>query len=344
MKSLRANSLCLLILLALSNASQVFAQPFRSNQDQIGQFVVEVFEDSRGRLWFGTMALGVACYDGKQLNYFTVKDGLAGNTVASVAEDHVGKIWFGTHTGATSFDGENFTSFKNDQGLSGAGCQILVTSQGHIWAATNDGAFRFDGESFAKFELPRPPKIGESYKWERGKVWAILEDRSGNIWFGRDGFGVCRYDGNAFMHLTKADGLCSNNISEIVQDKQGNMWFGCLSSDFPEPVQEGGLSRWNGSSMQGFRDKPGLFQNDIYSIACDRSGNVWIGANGHGVYRYDGHEFVLFAKTNRKDLTENFGVQSILQAADGRLWFGFSGGLFRLEEKELVNITKDGPW
>jgi hypothetical protein len=32
---------------------------------QIAKYVVEIFEDSKGHLWFGTMAKGVARYDGK---------------------------------------------------------------------------------------------------------------------------------------------------------------------------------------------------------------------------------------------------------------------------------------
>ena len=32
---------------------------------QIAEYVIEAFEDSKGHLWFGTMAKGVACYDGK---------------------------------------------------------------------------------------------------------------------------------------------------------------------------------------------------------------------------------------------------------------------------------------
>ena len=48
---------------------------------QIAAFVVEIFEDSKGNLWFGTMSKGVARYDGRSLVYFSIKDGLAGNTV-----------------------------------------------------------------------------------------------------------------------------------------------------------------------------------------------------------------------------------------------------------------------
>ena len=38
--------------------------------EQIGQYVVETFEDSKGNLWFGTLEKGVAKYDRKQVDLF----------------------------------------------------------------------------------------------------------------------------------------------------------------------------------------------------------------------------------------------------------------------------------
>src|SRR5688572_922077 len=54
---------------------------------QIAQYVVEIFEDSKGNLWFGTIEKGCAKYDAKKLTYYTTEDGLIGNTVTSFAED-----------------------------------------------------------------------------------------------------------------------------------------------------------------------------------------------------------------------------------------------------------------
>ena len=40
---------------------------------------------------------------------------------------------------------------------------------------------------------------------------SILEDSHGNLWFGTDGGGVSKYDGETFTHFTEKEGL-SNNI------------------------------------------------------------------------------------------------------------------------------------
>ncbi len=308
--------------------------------DQLSEYVVEVFEDSKGNLWFGTISDGAAKYDGNALTYISTKDGLCDNTIVSVAEDSKGNMWFGTHDGASKYDGKTFTSYKKAEGLTGVGCKLLIDSRGKIWAGTNDGAFLFNGIGFAKFSLPNPVISDSSYKWVVGKIWDIKEDTKGNIWFARDGLGACKYDGNSFTHYTKNDGLCSNNVSRITEDKAGNIWLATLTSDLPKPSKMGGLNRFDGKKFKSYPEIEGLTKNDIYSIYSDKKGNVWIGATGLGVYRYDGTSFKLFKGTDRMDLTWSVGIQSICEDKNGTIWFGFSGGLFKFDGNGIVNIDK----
>jgi ligand-binding sensor domain-containing protein len=309
---------------------------------QISEYVVDVFEDSKGNLWFGTMSDGAARFDGKTLTYFSTKDGLCDATVASIVEDHQGNIWFGTHNGASKYDGKTFTNFGRTEGLHGMGCKLLVDKTGKIWAGTNHGAFLYNGISFTTFNIPKPIVQDSSRKWEAGKVWGLLEDKKGNIWFARDAYGACRYDGSTFTHFTKKDGLCSNNVCEIVEDKQGNIWFGCLSTDLPKEIKEGGVTRYDGKTFTKFPEKEGIFKNDIYSMYADKKGDIWMGATGLGVYRYDGKSFQFYKGTDRMDLTWHVGIQSIFEDSKGMLWFGFSGGLFRFNGTGITNVTKGG--
>lgn len=317
---------------------------------QIDEYVVEIFEDTKGNLWFGTMSKGVARYDGKSLTYFSTKDGLCGNTVASVAEDKEGNIWLGTHSGLSNFDGSTFTNFTTKDGL----CHdrvsnILVDKTGNIWVGTWGGVCRYNGIAFSNFPIPIPDVELLPYQTTMDWVTEIIEDKQGNIWFGRDGYGACKYDGKSFTHFTKKEGLPSNNVQVIREDKQGNIWFGSrvAENDHPDPDKragDGGLSRYDGQKIIQFPGVEGLSKNETYAICVDKTGNVWIGANRVGVYRYDGESFKIYRGTDRMDLTYGFGVQSILEDKNGTLWFGFSGGLFRLNGTSIVNVAEDGPW
>ncbi|MBL7945169.1 MAG: hypothetical protein JNN32_03830 [Flavobacteriales bacterium] len=322
----------------------------------LSAYIVSAFEDSKGSLWFGTVGDGVIRYTpkpsvvpGERLTYFTTADGLADMVSCSIVEDRQGHLWIGSHDGATRYDGTTFTPYKTEQGLHGPGCVLLVDRNGTLWAGTNDGAFRFDGTRFQPFDIPVPTIKDPSHKWVKGKVWEIIEDSKGRLWFGRDGYGATMYDGTSFTHFTKEDGLCSNNVASITEDVEGNLWFGCITSDFP-PIKEGGVARYDGKTFMRFTDVKGLTAHDVYTVHATRIGHVWIAAVGVGAYRYtppsllrtDRQPFELFAETDRPDLIQNFGVQSILEDRKGTLWFGFSGGLFGFNGKRFEHISRDG--
>jgi len=78
--------------------------------------------------------------------------------------------------------------------------------------------------------------------------------------------------------------------------------------------------------------------NDIYAVHADAAGYVWIGANGLGLYQFNGATFTLYEGTDRMDLTAGMGLQSIWKDQKGTVWIGFSGGLFWLVEGKVVNV------
>lgn len=319
-------------------------QTIAPGSEQVGEYILDIFEDSKGNLWFGTIQYGAGCVVEGKLTYLTQEDGLIDNTIVSIAEDQQGNLWFGTHAGVSKYDGKSFTNFGRAEGLTGMGCKVLIDRHDRLWVGSNHGAFRFDGTTFSPFPLPNPGIENPSYKWETGKVWSLMEDSKGNIWFARDGFGACKYDGNSFSHFTRKDGLCSNNVSVVLEDRPGNIWFGSLSSDQPTFINEGGLSRFDGKEFMQFSEKEGLSKNDIYTVVRDNSGNVWVAAIGHGAYRFQGENSEFFNHVDGPEMSSMFGIQSFLEDSKGILWFGFSGGLYRFEGSSFVNVTRKGPW
>lgn len=350
--------LMLLLILACSGQAVPPAEeevdpvvkPVSANSPQIANYVVNIFEDSKGVLWFGTMARGVARYDGQSLSYLTTQDGLSANAVVSMVEDAAGNIWFGTQAGLSKYDGQSVTRYTVENDLDhNRISRLLIDSKGNFWVGTWGGVYQFDGSSFSKFDLPKPEVSLLWYQQTMNWVTEIKEDSKGNIWFARDGYGACRYDGKTFTHFTKKEGLPSNNVTGIEEDSQGDIWFISRVVERDAPVTdshagEGGLSKLEGDSVVQFPAVKGLTKNDSYALYRDRGGDLWIGANRLGVYRYDGESFHLYEGTDRMDLTAGMGVQSILEDKNGRMWFGLSGGLFRLADELITNVSQQGPW
>ncbi|MFQ6043027.1 MAG: two-component regulator propeller domain-containing protein [Candidatus Poribacteria bacterium] len=61
-----------------------------------------------------------------------------------------------------------------------------------------------------------------------GNVYAIQQDREGNLWFATSHCGVTRYDGNSFINFTAKDGLANDLVRALLEDSNVNPWFGAL--------------------------------------------------------------------------------------------------------------------
>lgn len=322
---------------AAPDTASAIARP-ADDTAQLAEYVVEAFEDSKGVLWFGTIDKGVARYDGRTLTYLTEKDGLCGNTVISIAEDWEGKLWFGTHSGACNYDGKDFTRLADVES------RVFADRNGTMWVSSNTGVARYDFGDRSPFYVPIDRGAITSYSVMRGRAWVALEDSKGDLWFATDGAGAFKFDGTSFTQFTKRDGLCSNTVWSIVEDNGGKLWFACIQAGQPVQTKDGGLCMYDGKTFIKFPEVEGLSGNDIYTIHKERSGNLWIGATHLGAYRNDGNTFTLFNKSDRPDLTTNFGLQAMMEDRNGTLWCGFSGGLFRFTGSSFVNVTQGGPW
>jgi ligand-binding sensor domain-containing protein len=310
---------------------------------QIAEYVTGTFEDSKGNLWFGTLQKGIARYDGSELKYFTSADGLPSDRVTGIIEDSHGMFWLKTGEGMSMYDGERFSTFRvGDNNNSNVIANLLIDSKNVFWVGTWNGVYTFDGADFHPFSIPYPEvdtKINDDTKfWITG----IQEDAEGNIWFERDGYGVCKYDGESFTHLLKKDGLPSNNVTEIEFDNDGSMWIGTrvAEKDNNDPnnrTGKGGVNRMVGTEILSFPDIKGFNDADVYDIHKDGSGNIWISTTHNGVYRYDGSAF--------KNYKIPISIMCMSHDKKGNLWLGGAGGLYSISpDGDIVNVTQNGPW
>lgn len=316
----------------------------QKNVLQIGQYVTGIFEDSKGNLWFGTIEKGIAMYDGNQLKYYTKKDGLPSNRVTSVTEDLDGILWFNTGEGIAKYDDGKFTTYriKKDDWYSNSISQFFIDSKGEIWVGTWGGVYRFDGEKFTPFPIPYPRVETAINEDTKNWITEIKEDLDGNMWFARDGYGACKYDGKSFTHILKKDGLHSNNVTEIEFDSKGNIWFATrvAEKDNPDPekrIGKGGVNRMTNGKIISFPDVKGFNNGDVFEIHTDNSNNVWISTTENGVYRFDGESF--------KNYNIPISIMNILDDKKGNLWLAGAGGLYRINQNdEVINVTTKGPW
>jgi len=318
------------------NAPVIAPKFFNINQNdyiQISAYIRKIYQDKKGNLWLGTNGDGVARFDGNSLEYFSKKEGFNGEAVRGIVEDQDGAVWFGTDLGVTKFDGESFINYGNAEGLEDCGVwNIMIDKSGEVWVGTISSVFNFDGKRFTKFALPETTVGANESRFSTYLAWKIFEDSKGVFWFGMDGAGLYRFDGKNIKIYTTKDGLCGNNVNDILEAKDGSLWFA---------TRDGGISQYDGKTFINYNESNGLTSNFVYTMMQDKTGDIWFSTLGRGVDRYDGKSFTNYQE--KQGVTRNH-IQSIFEDNMGRLWFGFSGGLFRFEGNKFVNITKSGPW
>ncbi|MBK9386948.1 MAG: hypothetical protein IPN34_19205 [Planctomycetes bacterium] len=158
-------------------------------------------------------------------------------------------------------------------------------------------------------------------------IWAIHEDRSGTHWFASAGSGVYRFDGASLSRLTRASGLCSDDIRSIQEDGAGHLYFG--SHD--------GVSKFDGRSLVTLEasadDAPGvgwkLTPDDLWFSAGQDTGAV-LRYDGEKLHRLKipptplGEEFL--AKYPRAEYPNMkyspYDVYTTYRDRQGNLWFG----------------------
>jgi ligand-binding sensor domain-containing protein len=311
---------------------------------QIGTYVVSAFEDSKGNLWFGTLEEGIARYDGNQLKYITKKDGLPSNRVTGVIEDSNGIYWFGTGEGLSKFDGQVYTNFivKKDDWGSNVINQLFIDSKGQFWIGTWGGVYKFDGKVFTPFVIPYPKVDTPINEDTKDWITEIDEDPQGNMWFARDGYGACKFDGETFNFFLKKDGLHSNNVTEIEFDTEGNIWFGTrvAERDNPDPEKrkgKGGVNKLVNNAMTSFPEITGFNDGDVFTIQKDGATDIWISTTKNGVYKYNGRDF--------KNYSVPISIMSIMKDKHGVIWLAGAGGLYKInQQEEIINVKTIGPW
>jgi len=300
---------------------------------QLCQHVREIFQDSQGRLWFGTNVYDLMLYEGDSLRYIGDEEGVPGGRITGILEDKAGNVWFSSAFGLTRFDGKVYKTFGTEEGLTNTEVWTLyLGSGGMLWVGTTEGAFQFDGERFTPFTFQKGavPDTISQFHYER--ITSITGDSTGNIWIGTDGFGITRYDGLRFKTFTKENGLPDNAIGDLMIDSKGDLWIGTCF---------GGVSSFDGKAFHNYTEQGLIKGVEIAGLYEDPSGNIWFGAENSGIYNYDGNKFTRF-QGNGASYTN--GILSFLEDRKGRFWAGGWGGLFRMIDSNFTPITLEGPW
>jgi ligand-binding sensor domain-containing protein len=203
---------------------------------------------------------GVYRYDGQQLNYLAFPNPKVINPnnvyfVTCLSEGKNNWIWIGTYAGVFGYNGEQFTIINDDnlKLINESGAlhirSILEDSKGRLWIGNNGiGVLLKEGDELINFsekhKLIHPSSSrsgGPSMAGTLEHVFAIEEDKDGNIWFADRDTGIWKYDGQSISNFTTEKGLSNYFAFAIYKDKRDDLWFG---------LEDGQIFKLNGELFE----------------------------------------------------------------------------------------------
>lgn len=150
-------------------------------------FPVFCFErDNENNLWLGT-EFGVYIYNGKEINHFGNKDGIAEKRTVSIKRDFNGGIWIGTVEGLFYYDGKKFSHYSESGAIASNKIYFLqIDKQNNLWIGTNKGLDKVDINYFYKEKQIKVKHYGkeEGLKGLECNLNACYEDPEGKLLFG----------------------------------------------------------------------------------------------------------------------------------------------------------------
>ena len=327
--------------------------------NELSKYINCIFQDNHDNYWFASNGEGVYCFDGKVLYQFTTKDGLPDNQVFTIQQDQQYNIWLLTIGGISRFNGKTFTTYPEKSETQFFSEKNLKIGPNDLWFEMSGGAYRYDGHLFSYLLLPPSeldpnrfnptnPQVPDIRKLNAYSIYCSLKDKKGNLWFGTQTMGVCRYDGKTFKWFTE-HGLAGPAVRALFEDSKGNVWFGNNGE---------GLFKYSGEDLIDFTEEqklgnPAFLKTGksgpntmarVWSVNEDNDGYIWIGTYDAGLWRYnpklsDGQGTNLTHYTTKDGLCSN-AINTIFKDKKGELWFGTDGaGVCRYNRNQFSIFT-----
>ncbi len=288
-----------------------------------------------------------------EFEHFTTKDGLSQSTIACILQDNKGFMWFGTQNGLNKYDGYTFTNYLYDSDnpasmLGSFVMEITEDSEGNLWIGTESGLNRYDRaiDGFIRYGH----KINDPNSLGGDEVRAILEDSRNNLWICTINGGLNLFDreNEKFIQYkhdeTNPNSLSSNDITAIFEDSRHNLWIGSMHGDLDL------FDRENGVFTHYYYKNKKLSDTEIWSIAGDSEGNIWICTYRNGLYKMylnntGDYDFIHY-KNDIYDISSISGnaIFTVFEDSKGRLWVGTENeglNLFDRENNRFIRYKAD---
>lgn len=306
-----------------------------------------LYTDRQGRIWVGT-SRGVCINQPDRQQFvqqFLKPQGSKPVTVFDFFEDQEGSVWIGTNEGLfiRKPDGSltHRKLYYRNQQLQ-VGC-IFKDIDGTVYLGTNFSLFRYNHINGALSLLPNTEKDGVMYDIINSRVVSVIRDNINGrpvLLASPYGHFLAYYDLEKQRWVSRLDSsdiiekfnLKDNLIRRIYKTKNGRVWMA---------TGKEGLAEWTHASLprasfikQNSQDSFSIANNNVYDLAEDQHGNLWVSTLGGGL-----HYFNTKTKTFSQISSSNNLVEGIVVDQRQNIWMISNGNLHRYDPLKKTHTS-----
>ncbi len=270
----------------------------------------EVFQDSKGFIWFATDR-GVSRYDGGEFQNFSIRDGLSDNTVFGFFEDYQNRIWFRTYSGALSYyQNDSIHHYEyNSKLMQELGRSILtklyVDSLDNVWFSsflpgkaghiTKQGEINMVDSGFEEYFFLYPISESEylfGYTPRSEKIRTIkvqdvkYEVEVSDIINGSPHIGYAVWHDQLLISVNRDIFRLHKGVMEKIFTSQSSII--CIKVDTDNFLWvgffNGGVKKFSNDQFKNYVEIPMLKNESVGHVLKDNEGGHWFSTLDHGTY------------------------------------------------------------
>ncbi|WP_316816102.1 two-component regulator propeller domain-containing protein [Pedobacter nyackensis] len=331
-----------LYILNVADKSIRHYQHDENNNSSLSQnSVYSICKDKMGDMWVGTYFGGINYYSS---SYNRFKHVSAGNNnrklnykvVSSIIEDDNNNLWVGTEGGGINFYNKKTGLFsyythseKDPNSITADNVKtMLMDKSGGLWVGLHDGGLNYLNTKSYPYRFKKFISGPDVETLSSNRVVSLLQDKNGYIWIGTSRGGLNR--------LNPATG----KINRITQNVKGigDIIYTISASQNNSRILIGSDAGLAELDISSFQSRPIVFNNNatgnvsvsVLSIYTKPGGELWVGTEGDGLYRYN----LLTKKSKHYGIAEglpNDVIYGILPDTKNNLWLSTNSGLTQLD-------------
>ncbi len=334
---------------SLSQVSDIsFDQIFL--EDGLSQSIVKsIAQDKHGFMYFGTED-GLNLYDAYSFTVLRNSDNpnsLSYNDITSLCEDKFGRLWIGTFNSGLNLyipEKKKFIRFsydsKNPNSLSNNNINTIIEDDKFIWVGTDFGLNQIVNHSSDTndFKVKRGIKdLSNNQLLDNIRIISLFKDKKDNLWVGTN-LGLYKislknskiFKINIYKNNSEdLKSLSDNSVRSIYEDSEENLWIGTDNGLNKISLSEREKENPNFIKYQNSPTNPkSISNNEVYAIAEDKSGKIWIGTNVGGISIYNSQknnfDRYLHDPLDSRSLSSN-AIRSLYLDQSGIMWIGTYG-------------------